>query len=160
MNIAVRRASEADAEAISLLNTDVQNLHADMMPELFKAPGPDTFPPTAAQMLLANPNNFIFIAELDSEPVGYAYAELIHQVETPLRHAWDEIHLHHISVRPGHRRSGIASSLLDCVHAAAREIGVDFLTVQVWTFNEGSQAFFRRHGFTTYMLRLWKQPLP
>jgi len=159
MNIAIRRASEADAEAISLLNTDVQSLHAGMMPERFKAPGVDTFPPIAAQMLLANPNNYIFIAELDSDPVGYAYAELVHQLETPLRHAWDEVHLHHISVRPGHRRRGIASALLDCVYAAAREIGVELVTVQVWTFNEGSQAFFRGHGFTPYMVRFWRRPL-
>jgi ribosomal protein S18 acetylase RimI-like enzyme len=160
MNFAVRRAGEADADAISLLNTDVQSLHAGTMPERFKAPGPDTFPPSAARILLANPKHFIFIAELDSEPVGYIYAELVHQFETPLRHAWDEVHVHHISVRPAHRRRGIASALLDCVHAAVREIGVGLVTVQVWAFNEGSQAFFRRHGFTPYMVQLWRSPLP
>ena len=98
MNGAVRRASEADAEVLSFLNTDVQSLHASALPEHFKPPGPDTFPATVARRLLANPSNLVFIAEVNSEPAGYAYAEVVHLPESPLRHAWDEVHLHHISV--------------------------------------------------------------
>ena len=103
MNSAVRRASEADAEVLSLLNADVQSLHASAMPERFKLLGPDTFPVTVARTLLANSSNLVFIAEVDSEPAGYAYAEVVHLPESPLRHAWDEVHLHHISVRPVYR---------------------------------------------------------
>jgi len=159
MNIAVRRASEADAEVVSLLNADVQSLHASAVPERFKPLGPDTFPATAARRLLANPSNLVFIAELDSEPAGYAYAEVVHLPESPLRHAWDEVHLHHISVRPAYRRKGVASVLLDSVRAAADEIGISLVTLQVWSFNEGAQAFFRRQGFTPYIARLWNRQL-
>jgi hypothetical protein len=91
MNGAVRRASEADAEVLSLLNADVQSLHATALPEHFKPLGPDTFPATVARTLLVNPSNLVFIAEVDSEPAGYAYAEVVHLPESPLRHAWDEV---------------------------------------------------------------------
>jgi ribosomal protein S18 acetylase RimI-like enzyme len=160
MNIAVRRASEADAEVVSLLNADVQSLHASAVPTRFKPLGPDTFPATAARRLLVNPSNLVFIAELDSEPAGYAYAEVVHLPESPLRHAWDEVHLHHISIRPAYRRKGVASALLDYVRAAADEIGISLVTLQVWSFNEGAQAFFRRQGFTPYMVRLWNRSEP
>jgi ribosomal protein S18 acetylase RimI-like enzyme len=154
MNKTVRRAVEADAQTLSLLNTDVQTLHASALPERFKPPGPDTFPETFARTLIATPGNFVFIAEVDSEPAGYAYAEIVHLSETPLRHAWDEVHLHHISVRPAFRRKGVASSLLAAVRAAAGESGIGLVTLQVWTFNADAQAFFRRQGFTPYMARL------
>jgi diamine N-acetyltransferase len=157
MNYAVRRANATDAEALSLLKTDVQSLHASAMPERFKPSGPDTFPPTAARTLLANPSNLVFIAEVDSKPAGYAYAEVVHISESPLRHAWAEVHLHHISVRPAYRRMGVASGLLDSVRAAASEIGINLVTLQVWTFNEDAQAFFRRQGFSPYMARLWNR---
>ena len=87
MNGAVRRASEADAEVLSFLNTDVQSLHASALPEHFKPPGPDTFPATVARRLLANPSNLVFIAEVNSEPAGYAYAEVVHlpKIATPPR---------------------------------------------------------------------------
>jgi ribosomal protein S18 acetylase RimI-like enzyme len=160
MNKAVRRVGEADAKTLSLLNTDVQNLHASALPERFKPPGPDTFSEAAVRTLLANPNNLIFIAEVDSEPAGYAYAEIVRLAETPIRRGWDEVHLHHLSVRPAFRRMGFASALLDAVRAAAGEIGIDLLTLQVWTFNEDAQAFFRRQGFTPYMARLWNRKGP
>jgi len=67
MTIAVRRADEADAEVLSLLNADVQHLHASAFPERFKPPGPDTFPALAARTLLANQSNLVFIAEINSE---------------------------------------------------------------------------------------------
>jgi hypothetical protein len=35
MNMTIRRAGEADAQALSLLNTDVQDLHASALPERF-----------------------------------------------------------------------------------------------------------------------------
>jgi ribosomal-protein-alanine N-acetyltransferase len=157
MNKTVRRAVEADAQTLSLLNTDVQDLHASTLPERFKPPGPETFPETFARTLIATPGNLVFIAEVDSEPAGYAYAEIVHLSETPLRHAWDEVHLHHISVRPAYRRNGVASALLDAVRAAAGENGIGLVTLQVWTFNEGAQAFFQRQGFRPYMARLWRR---
>jgi ribosomal protein S18 acetylase RimI-like enzyme len=157
MSTTIRQAGEADAEVISLLNIDVQRLHADAMPERFKQPGPDTFTATNVRTLLAKNSNLVFIAEINGEPVGYAYAELLRVSESPLLHAWNEVHLQHICVRPTFRRSGVASALLDSVRVAARERGVDLVTLQVWAFNNAAQAFFRAHGFTPYMTRLWSR---
>jgi GNAT superfamily N-acetyltransferase len=159
MNKTVRRADEADAELISLLNADVQSLHAAAMPAIFKKPGPETFPPTQARMLLINPSNLIFVAEVDSEPAGYAYAELIHQSESPFRYAWDEVHLHHISVRREHRRKGMATALLEAIRRSAHELGIKRVTLQAWSFNEEAQAFFRQQGFTPYIVRFWNEPI-
>lgn len=155
MQVTVRRATVADADLLPSLNEDVQRLHAEAMPKRFKPVGAGSFSAAAARDMLAKPSNRIFIAEVEGQPAGYTYAEIIRQVETPLRHAWDEIHLHHISVRPAYRRHGVATALLDAVRAAGREAGIALITLQVWSFNEGSQAFFRSHGFTPYMVRLW-----
>ncbi len=151
----IRRASEADFEALSSLNTDVQSIHAAALPWRFKQPGPDTFPPDVIRPLLADPNNLIFIAEVNSAPAGYAYAQIVRQAETSLRHALEEVHLHHISVRPSCRRLGVGHALFDAVRAAGRGLGIELLTLQVWTFNEDARAFFRREGFVPYMERLW-----
>ncbi len=160
MNCTVRRASESDADLLSLLNADVQNLHAAAMPERFKESGADTFPASAARALLVKPNNLVFIAEVGSEPAGYAYAEIVHLGESSLVHAWDEVYLHHLSVRPAWRRKGVAGALLDRVRAAADELGIGPMTLQVWAFNDGARAFFQQRGFTPYMMRLWDRQSP
>lgn len=157
MSISIRQATSADAELISSLNTDVQGLHASAMPWRFKPPGPETFPPSAAATLLAGPNNLIFVAELDGEPIGYAHAEISYRPDTPFHHAHELVHLHQISVRPEHRRTGAGRALIEAVRSAAKAQGIDLMTLDVWSFNEDARAFFAREGFTPYMERMWSR---
>lgn len=159
MAISTRQATTADAVLISSLNCDVQALHAAAMPWRFKPPGPDTFPPSSAAALLALPDHLVFIAEVSRDPAGYAYAEIVRRPETPFHYAHDLVHLHHISVRPGQRRSGVGRALIGAVRAAAEAEGIDLLTLDVWSFNEHARAFFCREGFAPYIERMWsRQP--
>jgi diamine N-acetyltransferase len=155
MSILVRRATTPDAELVSSLNADVQALHAAALPWRFKPPGPGTFAPKDAEALLAKPDHLTFIAEVAGEPAGYASAEIVRRAETPFHYPHARVHLHHISVRPDHRRQGVGKALLTAVRAAAKEQGITLLSADVYTFNENARAFFRRHGLTPYMERLW-----
>jgi len=157
MTTIVRRATVADAELISALNAEVQAIHAAALPWRFKPPGPGTFPAAEASTLLARPDHLVFIAEVDSEPVGYAFAEVIRQPETSSRYASEMVYLHHLSVRPAHRRRGVGNALIAAVRAAGKELGIALLALDVWSFNEGARAFFRRQGFTPYNERLWNR---
>jgi ribosomal protein S18 acetylase RimI-like enzyme len=158
MTIEIRRASAADAALVSTLNTDVQAIHAEALPWRFKPPGPESFPPAAAVELLAKPETIVFIATVDLFPAGYAYAEVMRLPETPFRHAYDVVHVHHISVRPQYRRKGVGDALLAAMRSAGNALGIGLLTLDVWTFNDGARAFFRRQGFTSYIERLWNRP--
>ena len=155
MCIVVRRATTADAQLVSSLNADVQALHATAMPWLFKQPGPNTFPPKDAEVLLAKPDHLIFIAEITGEPAGYAVAEIVRRAETPFHHPFAMVHLHHIGVRPDHRRQGVGNTLLAAVRASGKEHGITLLSADVWTFNERARAFFRRNGLSQYVERVW-----
>jgi GNAT superfamily N-acetyltransferase len=107
----------------------VQTVHAAALPQSFKPPGPDTFPPAAAAALLGQLTNLLFVAEVDAVPAGYAYGEILRQPETPFRYAYEMIYLHHISVRPTSRRKGIGTALLDAVRSAGRELGIGLLAL-------------------------------
>jgi diamine N-acetyltransferase len=157
MAIVVRKASQQDRDLLASLNADVQAVHAAAMPRRFKPPGPDTFPPGAVAALLARPENLIFIAEIDSIAAGYAYAEIVRRPETAIHYADDMVYLHHLSVRPAHRRHGVGSALIDAVRAAATGSGIALIALDVWTFNNEARAFFRRHGFAAYNERLWNR---
>jgi ribosomal protein S18 acetylase RimI-like enzyme len=153
--IGVRHATVADAATISALNADVQGVHAAALPWLFKAPSPDTFPPATAAALLARDDVIVYVAYLGDQPAGYAYAQVRRHPETSLQYAFDEIYLHHLSVRPGRRGHGVGAALLAAIRRAAADRGIRQLALDVWSFNERAQAFFRRHGFETYNQRLW-----
>ena len=104
MSMTVRRAGEADADAISRLSADVQEVHSTALPDLFKPPAAYSFPPAEVAELIRAPESLLFLAEIDSQPVGYAYAEVIRRPDGPFRLAQEMVYLHHISVRPDHRR--------------------------------------------------------
>lgn len=156
MAILIRKAEERDTDILASLNADVQAIHAAALPWRFKPPGPDGFSATLAA-LLAQPKNLIFIAEIDGIAAGYAYAEIVRRPETPLHHAHEMVYLHHISVRPVHRRRGIGRALIGAVRAAATDVGIALVALDVWTFNDEARAFFSRHGFSPYMERLWSR---
>lgn len=157
MPTVVRAALAPDAAAIAALNTEVQALHAAALPWRFKPPGPSGFGAADAAVLIAHPDALVLLAERDAAPAGYAYAEIVRRPETPLHHAHDQVYLHHLSVGRAHRRQGVGSALIEAVHAAGKARGVDLLALDVWAFNDGARAFFRRHGFATYNERLWRR---
>ena len=156
MTISVRRATEADAESISALNTDVQALHAAAMPSRFKPPEPGSFSAREVSALLAERENLLFLAHVDGEAAGYAYAEIIRRPETSLTYSSEMLHVHHIGVGSSFRRQGVGSALLNAVRAAGLDKGITLLTLDVWSFNEAARAFFRRQGFDPYVERLWR----
>jgi GNAT superfamily N-acetyltransferase len=156
--ISIRRATPDDAELVSSLNVDVQAIHAAALPERFKRPSPASFTTAETHDLLVKTDNLVFLAFAYSAPAGYAYAEIIRRPETSLTHAYQMIYLHHISVRPEHRRRGVGSSLLDAVRLYASSLDIALLTVEVWLFNDAARAFFHRRGFEQYIERLWWKP--
>ena len=157
MKVIVREATEADAGSISSLNTDVQAAHASAVPWLFKPAGPDTFPPDAVALLLDEPGNLVFIAEVESSPAGYIYAEIIDRPETSFNYAYQMIYIHHVSVRPTLRRQGVGRALLEAVQAEASKRDIRMISLDVWTFNDAARAFFSRGGFAAHSERLWKR---
>lgn len=153
----VRRATAADAEAISALNADVQAVHARALPWMFKPPLLDPFPATAVAALMEQPENCVFIAESKGEPAGYAYAQILRLAETAHSYAYDTIYLHHISVRPEHRRQGVGAALIETVRAAGAEAGIAHIALDMWSFNDAARAFFERQGFRRYNERMWNR---
>jgi ribosomal protein S18 acetylase RimI-like enzyme len=157
MSIVVRRAVAADAEALSALNAEVQAIHAKALPWLFKAPGSDTFSPSAVEALLGEADSLIFVAELHGIAAGYAVAQVVRRPETPFHFAHDMLYVNHFGVRAAARRQGVGSALMAAVRAAATQCGVATVALDVWSFNERARAFFCRRGLSTYNERLWNR---
>lgn len=155
MAVVIRKAGEEDIDALSSLNADVQAVHAAALPWLFKPSEPDMFKRAGLADILARDGNLVFIAEVDGAAAGYAYAQIVRREETPFHHPHDMAFLHHIGVRPAHRRAGVGSALIAAVRAAASEHDIANVALDVWLFNDAARAFFRRQGFVACSERMW-----
>jgi ribosomal protein S18 acetylase RimI-like enzyme len=120
----VRLATLNDAEIIAALNAEVQTVHAEALPHLFKPASPETFPASFVRQLLTDPDTCLFLGFLHDEPIGYLYAQIIRRPETALRHAWERLHIHHIAVQRSRHRRGCGHALMQAVVQCAKEHGI------------------------------------
>lgn len=152
----LRRALPDDSAAISMLNREIQALHAEGLPDLFKPPAEHSFSAERVRSLIDSAGVRIWLASLDGVPAGYLYAELSRQGENLLRKPQGYIYVNHICVTATHRRKGIGRQLLRKAVAWAVEEKVDALMLDVWGFNTAAQAFFEHEGFGAFTIRMSK----
>ena len=155
----VRVAAPDDAPAIAALAGDVQALHHEAYPDLFKPGGPAAFGPDRFVALMEAPTQRVWAAEREGAIVGYAHAEAREEPDSPFRYRWRTLELHAIGVRADLRGRGVGALLLDVVRREAERWGARDLTLNVWAFNEDALAFYERHGFADYARRMW-WPVP
>ena len=151
----IRRANLKDAGILSTLNADVQRLHADALPHLFKQPERDAFALQFMREQLPDPNNYFFIGSLDGEDIGYIFTRVIDRPENPYTYAWHYVYIDQISVKPAYQNKGFGKLLIQEVVRLAEEVGADWTGLDSWTFNEVAIAFFEKQGFSTFNQRMW-----
>ena len=82
-------------------------------------------------------NTVFFVAERDDRPVGYA----------GLYHCLDEGYITSIAVTDDHRKTGVASKLIDRLISFARENGLNFISLEVRKSNESAISLYKKFGF-------------
>ena len=144
-DVTVRLATPDDLEALVRLMAAVQVLHADALPDVFRA----ELDEAAARTMLANPlrEDRVFVAERMRSAVGYAWLAFVERAADVAMRERRFAYINHIGVVPDLRGRGIGRALVAAAReeAAARdvvEIGVDW-----WHFNAAAGAFFARVGF-------------
>jgi shikimate dehydrogenase len=150
----IRRATVVDAERIATLTADVQRLHADALPHLFKRPGPLFLVETLREWL-GDPQRIFLLAERGDEAVGCLFVEIQQRPENEFAHARHRLHIEHIAVNPACQQQGYGAQLIAAAKTIAQEQGLPLLTLQVWHFNTNAQDFFARQGFVPSSHSLW-----
>lgn len=155
MNAVIRRATVADYEALCSIWAEVDGLHADALPHLFRRiEGPERSHEHVAD-LLADDNTAILVAEQAGEMVGVVTVVVrtapAHPMFVP--RIWADIE--DISVRSAHRRRGIGRALMDAAHDWARQRGITAVELTVWEFNEDARSFYEELGYTTQRRRMY-----
>ena len=84
-----------------------------------------------------------WLVETEGETVGYAVLTLGYSLEYRGRDAFvDDLYL-----APAQRGRGLGRAALDAAEAAARELGVRALHLEVERTNASAEALYRRRGF-------------
>jgi ribosomal protein S18 acetylase RimI-like enzyme len=145
--LTIRRATAEDAQAIATLNVPVQRLHHESRPGVFKPPCDGAEMVGHYVEVLENPDNYIFIGEVDGVPVGYVSCQVYRRPANPYSYARNFVYVDQISVNPDQRSKGYGKQLSEMVIEVARQEKISQITLSVWAFNTDAIEFYEKLGF-------------
>ena len=142
----IRRAAQDDADYLAVLCAEVQSLHVEMQPTLFRQPTLDELARFFREHLV-DPDFVVFLALAEGHPVGYV---MLHVIRTPahvLVNPRECVEIDHLHVQQSHRRRGIGRALASQALEVARASGVETIQLSVWARNQRAVAAFKSLGF-------------
>ena len=151
----VRRAETRDIPAILDLLVQVDMVHHNGRPDLFKGPA-TKYGAEELERILADEETPVFVCEDEQGRVrGHGFCVMQHSGGRLLEEH-TTVYIDDICVAEAARGQGIGRALYEHILAFAREKGAYNVTLNVWTCNPGAMAFYEKLGLTPYKVGMEK----
>lgn len=141
----IRRAINADIGRLNDMLYQVQRLHAEGRPDIFKL-GAKKYTKEELEKIIADDHTPIYVYEENGEVMGYVFC--IYQItrENEQVHARKVLYIDDLCVDEPYRRKHIGEKLYEYVLEVARENGCNSVTLNVWDVNPSAASFYRKMG--------------
>lgn len=156
-NITIRKAKEADYEAINQLYLVSYELYHKNIPEVYNKPPKNTLPKGTFLNILEDKETEILVAEKDGKVVGMTYIRIEDADDDDYSKGYHRVAIDEIAVLPEFSRAGIGSLLLTEVENWAKSLDIYDLNVLTYCFNEPAIKFYEKNNFSPYSLVLNKK---
>ena len=145
----IRFARESELERINELRKQVNDIHVEGKPEVFK-PGFTQELRDYIHEIWSDPEKEIIVADIDGKICGFAILNHVNRPENPFMKERDFLDVDEFCVDRDCRRQGIASKLIAFIKNHAKERGFSRIELNMWEFNQDALAFYEAVGFETY----------
>ncbi len=143
----IRRAEQRDIPDILNLLVQVDMVHHNGRPDLFKGPATKYNAEELAAILRDERTPvFVLTDETDTHVLGHAFCVLQQHVNDHVLTDIKTLYIDDICVDEHARRQHVGRRLYDAVVGFAREIGCYNVTLNVWACNPAAQAFYESCG--------------
>ena len=147
--IIIRFAKENELARVNELRKQVNDLHVEGKPEIFRAGFNDELQDFIYK-IWEDPEQKIVVAELNGVICGFAVLHHIHRPESPFMQERDFMDVDEFCVDKEYRRQGIATEMISFIRNYTKEMGIKRLELNMWEFNQDALAFYEAVGFKTY----------
>lgn len=143
----IRFANTDDIPRLLNLLRQVERVHHDIRPDLFRDGG-EKYEPETLKELLKDVNRPVLAAVEDGVVVGYAFCVLEETAGDPARLDRKELYLDDLCVDASVRGKGVAKQLWQETVDLAKQLGCDAVTLNVWEGNDRARKFYENCGLT------------
>lgn len=142
----IRRACNADIPDVDRLLFQVNQLHHEGRPDLFKSGG-RKYTDEQLKTIFADDNRPVFVAaDEQGHVLGYAFCMLQQHVGDNILTDVKSLYIDDLCVDEQCRGQHIGRALYNHVVAFARASGCYNVTLNVWSCNTSAQAFYEKCG--------------
>ena len=153
MSANIRPAETQDIPAILDLLVQVDMVHHNGRPDLFKGPA-TKYSAEELEKILSSRETPVFVCvDENGRVLGHAFC-MMQYSGGPLLVEHTTVYIDDICVDEAARGRGVGKALYEHVLAFARDKGAYNVTLNVWTCNPGAMAFYEKLGLVpckTYM---------
>ncbi len=147
MNAIIRKAILDDYDALCELIDQVDALHRDRLPGIYRRPDGPVREKNEIAAFIADERVGLFVAEVEGELAGYIHAYLRDTPPVPVLVPRRFAMIDSMAVGKNQRRKGIGQALIAQVQRWAREQGATSVELNVYEFNRGALRFYEALGF-------------
>lgn len=144
----IRKADEADIEALKILYRELESDAVRFQPEHFVMGNRDA---DFFNAVFKSDNQDILVVEMDGKVVGFAHVILLEQKKVPCLKPEKVVYLQDLVVTENCRSRGIGTKLIKACREYGKAGGADFMRTQVFPQNIRGMQFYERQGFSEKM---------
>ena len=155
MNLNVRFAGEQDIPAIMELLRQVNRVHQEGRPDLFRLA--TKYTEDELKAILKDPKTPVFVCTDPSGKVlGHGFCVLQRPENTRLLNDHLTLYIDDICVDVQARGRHVGRAIYEHILAYARQLGCYNVTLNVWTCNPGAMQFYEKLGLVPYKIGMEK----
>lgn len=142
----IRKAQEKDMARIDTLLMQVEAIHHNGRPDLFRA-GSKKYTDDQLRNILNNPMTPVLVATDDNDEVqGYAFCIFQEHKDDNILTDIRTLYIDDLCVDEQQRGQHIGKKLYEAVLLFARQHGCYNVTLNVWSCNKSAQTFYEKCG--------------
>lgn len=154
-NMKLRPATKEDYEILFELFNEIQSMHFEARPDIFKPAKKDKYFYEYFDRVMQSENHHLIIGFDDDKPIGYIYYVINDLQQNIYRRQKRIIYINHILVKKRNRGKGFGRALINHVRDIGRQEKIKEIGLDVWAFNKRAIRFFNRQGFSAHNQIMW-----
>ncbi len=139
----IREANKNDIPEIINLLKQVNLIHHQGRPDIFNIG--TKYTKEELEEIINDNKRPIYVYD-DNQILGYAFCIIKETKDDNILASRTELYIDDLCVLEGNRGNHIGSSLFSYVKERAIDLKCDAITLNVWSFNEGAMAFYKKMG--------------
>lgn len=147
MDVKIREAAHGDYQSLCKIYEELDEFHRLNHPELFVKPEDCARTTDYIDEIIDSDGKVLFVAEIDSEIVGFAECYIQRSSDFPVVKKREWIQLENIAVKKEYQKQHVGSALLRKVVQWAHSKSINRIELKVYSFNNNAAEFYADNSF-------------